>query len=379
MHPLVLFPGAGGRAAFWQPVADRLGDLGPTQLLAWPGFGDIPADSSIESLQQEAGDVADQGAFYVALVGLIAEAQEIEMVGVSENFLGKLNLGLGQALGEVGHCRAFAQVELGLDVGLQGRAGPGTFDGADGVPFALVGVRGLGQQRHDVEPGQLVSRLLTNLKRRAKLGENPHIFEVRCGKAPSCRGTLRLGPQPGGRCSSEQLVVAGSNGGGGASSGATGARDGVVTCTFGGLLVNGAALSSYTESGITVVATAGGWQAMTGYGNPAPSIDFVTPAGVAGSEQVKVTAGGSAFSFASVDLYSSVTPIPYTFTGLMGSTTVFSVSGTVPNTFGAFATVANPNAEDLIDTLVIELTNDLANGPACCDNTMSLDNVRLIM
>jgi hypothetical protein len=152
-----------------------------------------------------------------------------------------------------------------------------------------------------------------------------------------------------------------------------------VTCTFGGLLVNGAALSSYTESGITVVATAGGWQAMTGYGNPAPSIDFVTPAGVAGSEQVKVTAGGSAFSFASVDLYSSVTPIPYTFTGLMGSTTVFSVSGTVPNTFGAFATVANPNAEDLIDTLVIELTNDLANGPACCDNTMSLDNVRLIM
>ncbi|MGD0836246.1 MAG: alpha/beta fold hydrolase [Polyangia bacterium] len=50
MHPLVFFPGAGGRASFWQPVADRLGDLGPTQLLAWPGFGDFPTDSSIESL-----------------------------------------------------------------------------------------------------------------------------------------------------------------------------------------------------------------------------------------------------------------------------------------------------------------------------------------
>ena len=50
MHPLVFFPGAGGRANFWQPVADRLGGLGPTQLLAWPGFGDVPADPTIESL-----------------------------------------------------------------------------------------------------------------------------------------------------------------------------------------------------------------------------------------------------------------------------------------------------------------------------------------
>ncbi len=88
---------------------------------------------------------------------------------------------------------------------------------------------------------------------------------------------------------------------------------------------------------------------------------------------------GHYISFASVDLYSSVTPIPYIFTGLMGSITVFSVTGTVPNTFGAFATVASPDAGDLIDTLVIELTSDLANGPACCDNPMGLDNVRLIM
>jgi pimeloyl-ACP methyl ester carboxylesterase len=50
MHPLVFFPGAGGRASFWQPVADRLADVGPTHLFAWPGFGDIPADPSIESL-----------------------------------------------------------------------------------------------------------------------------------------------------------------------------------------------------------------------------------------------------------------------------------------------------------------------------------------
>jgi hypothetical protein len=86
-----------------------------------------------------------------------------------------------------------------------------------------------------------------------------------------------------------------------------------------------------------------------------------------------VTTGGSAFRFSSVDLYSSTTTIPYVFTGLKGATKVFSVSGTVPNTFGNFASVANPNAGDLIDTLVIELTNGVAQNP------MGLDNVRLTM
>jgi hypothetical protein len=161
----------------------------------------------------------------------------------------------------------------------------------------------------------------------------------------------------------------------GLSLGTGGAPGRVVTCTFSGLLVDEATLSSYTESGITVVATAGAWQARTGFGNPAPSILFITPAGASATGQVEVTAGDATFSFVSVDLYSSITTIPYGFTGLMGSTKVFSVSGTVPNTFGAFATVANPNAGDLIDTLVIELTD----GAACCENPMGLDNIRLRM
>ena len=53
MHPLVFFPGAGGRASFWQPVADRLSYLGPIQLLAWPGFGDVPADPTIDELREK--------------------------------------------------------------------------------------------------------------------------------------------------------------------------------------------------------------------------------------------------------------------------------------------------------------------------------------
>jgi pimeloyl-ACP methyl ester carboxylesterase len=48
--PFVFLPGAGGRSSFWRPVADRLRDLGSCTLFAWPGFGDVPAEPSIDSL-----------------------------------------------------------------------------------------------------------------------------------------------------------------------------------------------------------------------------------------------------------------------------------------------------------------------------------------
>jgi len=47
---LVFLPGAGGGASFWRPVADKLADLGAVHVFGWPGFGDVPADSSICSL-----------------------------------------------------------------------------------------------------------------------------------------------------------------------------------------------------------------------------------------------------------------------------------------------------------------------------------------
>jgi pimeloyl-ACP methyl ester carboxylesterase len=50
MPPLVFLPGAVGRASFWSPVAERLEDLGPAQLLGWPGFGDVSAAPIIDSL-----------------------------------------------------------------------------------------------------------------------------------------------------------------------------------------------------------------------------------------------------------------------------------------------------------------------------------------
>lgn len=50
MASLQFLPGAGGRADFWAPVASRLADLGPAQLLGWPGFSGNPAEPGITSL-----------------------------------------------------------------------------------------------------------------------------------------------------------------------------------------------------------------------------------------------------------------------------------------------------------------------------------------
>jgi hypothetical protein len=132
-------------------------------------------------------------------------------------------------------------------------------------------------------------------------------------------------------------------------------------------------LSTYTESGFTTSAVSGPWVAINSYGNPAPFIEFTNEAGQNPlTATIQVTKDDSTFTFSSVDLYSSVTPIPYVITGLLNSTAVFSFEGKVPNTYGDFQTVVNPNSNYLIDSLRISLTNPAAT---CCSNPMGLDNI----
>ncbi len=52
MPSLLFLPGAGGRSAFWSPVAERLRSVGAPRLVAWPGFGDEPADPTVRSLDE---------------------------------------------------------------------------------------------------------------------------------------------------------------------------------------------------------------------------------------------------------------------------------------------------------------------------------------
>ena len=141
---------------------------------------------------------------------------------------------------------------------------------------------------------------------------------------------------------------------------------------FSGISAHGAAVTSYQESGYTVTASGGAWVGSTSYGAPAPFIQFSTAKGMTTEGRLDIVAGGATFRFASLDLYASIIPIPYTVTGMRGSTVVFTTSGTVPNTFGHFKTVQSPDPSALIDLLHIRLTNA---GPACCSNPMGVDNI----
>ena len=149
---------------------------------------------------------------------------------------------------------------------------------------------------------------------------------------------------------------------------------GNATISFSGLSANGASVTTYTESGLTVVAMSGDWSVRTDYGNPAPFLQFWAPGGNTVTGEIQVKASGSPVYFKSVDLYSSTTPIPFTIRGIRNASTVFTVTDTLPNTFGNFKTVANPHAADAIDTLSIVLTNPAA---ACCRNPMGVDTITL--
>ena len=128
-----------------------------------------------------------------------------------------------------------------------------------------------------------------------------------------------------------------------------------TTIGFDGL-ASGTSFTDYTQDGFTVVPVSGVWS-VNGYGTPGPSIVFVDSQGVGGqASSVTVTRAGEAFTFGAIDLYSSVTPIPYTLLGTLGGRTVLSASGTVPNTFGNFATVPSTDATAALDRLEVTLT-----------------------
>jgi hypothetical protein len=138
---------------------------------------------------------------------------------------------------------------------------------------------------------------------------------------------------------------------------------------------NGSTLVLQRESGYLILPYSGNWTVSTQFGHPAPFIQIMRPASQdTTSAEIRITADGAAFRFTSVDLYSSITPIPYSFTGFRGTSPVFTIADTVPNTFGNFATVVNRNSRDVIDGLVIRLVNPQC-GLIACSNPVGLDNI----
>jgi hypothetical protein len=143
---------------------------------------------------------------------------------------------------------------------------------------------------------------------------------------------------------------------------------------FGGLTANRTDVITYSEAGYVVSRSAGNWMSLTTYGNPAPFIQFITEASTTTTGEVTISSGGGFFSFESIDLYSSVTQIPYEIVGLRGRDAVLLVTGTLGNTFGNFRTVTNDRPGTFVDTLFIRLTNTTGGaGP----NPMGFDNLVL--
>jgi hypothetical protein len=144
-----------------------------------------------------------------------------------------------------------------------------------------------------------------------------------------------------------------------------------TTIAFGDLLTS-SAFTTYTESSFTVSAISGNWESNVDFGNPAPFIWFVREADdPETSAQIEITTGGSPFTFTSADLYSSITQIPFEFSGFLNLNPVFTLAGTVPNTFGNFETVKT-NSAQVIDTLLITLSNPATE---CCPNPVGIDNI----
>jgi hypothetical protein len=151
------------------------------------------------------------------------------------------------------------------------------------------------------------------------------------------------------------------------------------TITFATAGPDRAPISSHPEAGFLVQFRSGTWEVWTGYGNPAPFPVFFTPTATSVTGEIRITAGGAVFAFTSVDLYSSLTPIPYTIVGTRAASKEVDLGDTLPvgvvgNTFGNFRTVVNPGAARLVDTLTITLTNPALSGGG---NPMGLDTIVL--
>ena len=123
--------------------------------------------------------------------------------------------------------------------------------------------------------------------------------------------------------------------------------------------VSDGAFVDYKEHGYGVRARTSAWVGDTSFGDPAPFIEFETPGETKSTQSVIVTHGGQGFTFQSIAIYSSITTIPYKFRGSLNGLAKYVVTGTVPNTFGAFATATNPDAATTIDRLEISVTKSV--------------------
>ena len=146
------------------------------------------------------------------------------------------------------------------------------------------------------------------------------------------------------------------------------------TIGFSGLRDNRAPVPTYTESGFTISSVSAEWMAITTIGNPLPSLQFMTAAGVTTTGEIRITSSGPPFWLNSVDLYSSTTGIPYVIEGFLSGEPAYTAFAVHQFPFGRFVRTENPDDNVPVDAVVIRLSNPAA---PCCANPMGVDNIVL--
>jgi len=144
------------------------------------------------------------------------------------------------------------------------------------------------------------------------------------------------------------------------------------TIGFSRLRENRVAVSTYEELGFTILPVVPEWVGITA---GSQYIQFSASGGTVTGE-IQISAAGAPFWFRSVDLYSSVTRIPYVIEGSLSSEEMFTQLDVLGNTFGAFVRVVNARPDLPVDLLVIRLSNPVPpafNGT----NPMGVDNIVL--
>jgi hypothetical protein len=113
------------------------------------------------------------------------------------------------------------------------------------------------------------------------------------------------------------------------------------------------AFSSHTEAGFNVTSTLGDWRKGFVFGSPVPSVFSYSDYGILDVSR----SGGGLFTATSLDIanatYQGGAYISYSITGLLGTTSLFSLTGNVTS-LAIFETILT-NSTVAIDRLLINL------------------------
>jgi hypothetical protein len=129
-------------------------------------------------LDEKLTQMFQESSFQIALLRCRGEGQEIEVVRVLNELLGKVRLWSGKRRLEIRDRLSLPPVKAALDLHDENVPAPSVLNRLADVPETFRWVLHFVQKNAIVKPGQLCSSLLHNCYFRPRLSKSPHVFEV---------------------------------------------------------------------------------------------------------------------------------------------------------------------------------------------------------